>query len=37
MLQRILDLHGGRITVTNKVQVGTRLEIELPLCKQAYR
>ena len=35
IVKRILDLHGSRITVTSKVDAGTRFEFELPLCEQA--
>ena len=35
IVKRILDLHGSRITVTSKVNAGTRFEFELPLCEQA--
>ncbi len=35
IVKRILDLHGSRITVTSKVNAGTRFEFELPLCEKA--
>ena len=35
IVKRILDLHGSRITVTSKVNAGTRFEFELPLCERA--
>ena len=35
IVKRILDLHGSRITVTSKVEVGTRFEFELPLSRKA--
>lgn len=35
IVKRILDLHGSRITVTSKVDAGTRFEFELPLYDQA--
>lgn len=35
IVKRILDLHGSRITVTSKVDRGTRFEFELPLSRQA--
>ena len=35
IVKRILDLHGSRITVTSKLDAGTRFEFELPLCEQA--
>ncbi len=35
IVKRILDLHDSRITVTSKVNMGTRFEFELPLCQQA--
>ena len=35
IVKRILDLHGSRITVTSKVDAGTRFEFELPLCERA--
>jgi len=35
IVKRILDLHGSRITVTSKVDRGTRFEFELPLCERA--
>lgn len=35
IVKRILDLHGSRITVTSKVDRGTRFEFELPLTKRA--
>ncbi|MDJ0751032.1 MAG: HAMP domain-containing sensor histidine kinase [Woeseiaceae bacterium] len=34
IVKRILDLHDSRITVTSKVNTGTRFEFELPLCRQ---
>ncbi len=34
IVKRILDLHDSRITVTSKVNMGTRFEFELPLCEQ---
>ena len=30
IVKRILDLHGGRITVTSALNEGTRFEFELP-------
>ena len=35
IVKRILDLHGSRITVTSKLETGTRFEFELPLYEQA--
>lgn len=35
IVKRILDLHDSRITVTSKVNTGTRFEFELPICQQA--
>ena len=35
IVKRILDLHGSRITVTSKLEKGTRFEFELPLYEQA--
>jgi len=35
IVKRILDLHGSRITVTSKLNQGTRFEFELPLCDRA--
>ena len=35
IVKRILDLHGSRITVTSKLNRGTRFEFELPLCQRA--
>ena len=35
IVKRILDLHDSRITVTSKVNRGTRFEFDLPLCEQA--
>lgn len=35
IVKRILDLHDSRITVTSKLDAGTRFEFELPLHKQA--
>ena len=35
IVKRILDLHGSRITVTSKLDTGTRFEFELPLYEQA--
>lgn len=35
IVKRILNLHGGRITVESKVNAGTRFEFELPLYEQA--
>lgn len=35
IVKRILDLHNSRITVTSKVDAGTRFEFELPLCERA--
>jgi len=35
IVKRILDLHGSRITVTSKVDAGTRFEFELPLYDRA--
>lgn len=35
IVKRILDLHGSRITVTSKLDRGTRFEFELPLCERA--
>jgi signal transduction histidine kinase len=35
IVKRILDLHGSRITVTSKIDKGTRFEFELPACKRA--
>ena len=35
IVKRILDLHGSRITVTSKLDRGTRFEFDLPLCEQA--
>ena len=35
IVKRILDLHGSRITVTSKIDRGTRFEFELPLCDRA--
>ena len=35
IVKRILDLHGSRITVTSKLDAGTRFEFELPLYQQA--
>jgi len=34
IVKRILDLHDTRITVTSKVNTGTRFEFELPLCQK---
>ena len=35
IVKRILDLHDSRITVTSKLDAGTRFEFDLPHCKQA--
>jgi len=35
IVKRILDLHGSRITVTSKLNRGTRFEFELPLYQRA--
>lgn len=35
IVKRILDLHDSRITVTSKLDAGTRFEFELPLYQQA--
>lgn len=35
IVKRILDLHDSRITVTSKLDTGTRFEFELPLYQQA--
>lgn len=35
IVKRILDLHDSRITVSSKLNAGTRFEFELPLCQQA--
>lgn len=35
IVKRILDLHDSRITVTSKVDAGTRFEFELPIYRQA--
>ena len=35
IVKRILDLHGSRITVVSKRNVGTRFEFELPVCGRA--
>jgi len=35
IVKRILDLHDSRITVSSKVDSGTRFEFELPVCQQA--
>ena len=34
IVKRILDLHESRITVTSKIDIGTRFEFELPLGQQ---
>lgn len=35
IVKRILDLHGSRITVSSKLDTGTRFEFELPAVQQA--
>jgi len=35
IVKRILDLHDSRITVTSKLDAGTRFEFELPIYEQA--
>lgn len=35
IVKRILELHGSHITVTSKVDAGTRFEFELPICERA--
>ena len=35
IVKRILDLHDSRITVSSKLDAGTRFEFELPICEQA--
>ena len=35
IVKRILDLHGSRITVVSKRDVGTRFEFDLPICDRA--
>jgi signal transduction histidine kinase len=35
IVKRILDLHGTRITVTSRVNQGTRFEFDLPIAEAA--
>ncbi len=35
IVKRILDLHGSRISVESKRNVGTRFEFDLPVCERA--
>jgi signal transduction histidine kinase len=35
IVKRILDLHGSRITVTSRLDAGTRFEFDLPISRQA--
>jgi len=35
IVKRILDLHGSRVTVTSKINAGTRFEFELPIIAKA--
>ncbi len=35
IVKRILDLHDSRITVSSKLNAGTRFEFELPICQKA--